>query len=244
MSGLSQRCEALILRHVDYGDADRIVSLLTAELGLQRGFAKSARNSRKRFGASLEPFSQVVVHWRAGRGQLWSLQETELLSSRSGLRTDFARLALASYAVELVELLVEEGESHPQIFELLCAFLDSLEQGGDVASLRLLFELRLVYLLGYIPHLLHCSDCLKIFADEPVRFDAARGGCLCVPCAAGGGFDVGLGTIGSLARTLKVNHREFARFKFGERTLDEGGRMLAQVINAVLPRPLKSVKFL
>lgn len=244
MFGPPQHCEALILRHVDYGEADRIVSLLTAEFGLQRGFARSARNSRKRFGAALEPFSQVVVHWRTGRGQLWSLQEMELLSGRTGLRTDFSRLALASYAVELVELLVEEGESHPQIFELLCAFLDSLELGGDAGSLRLLFELRLVYLLGYIPHLLHCSDCLKIFVNEPVRFDAARGGCLCLQCAAGSDFEVGLGTVGSLARTLKVGHREFAGFKFGQQTLDEGGRMLSQVINAVLPRPLKSVKFL
>lgn len=244
MLGPAQRCEALILRHVDYGEADRIVSLLTAEFGLQRGFARSARNSRKRFGASLEPFSQVVVHWRGGLGRLWSLQEMELLSSRTGLRTDFARLALASYAVELIELLVEEGESHPQIFEMLCAFLDSLAQGGDAGSIRLLFELRLVYLLGYIPHLLHCSECLKIFADEPVRFDAGRGGSLCLQCAAGGGFEVGLGTIGSLARTLRVGHQEFTGFKFGEQTLNEAGRMLTQVINGVLPRPLKSVKFL
>ncbi len=244
MLGPAQRCDALILRHVDYGEADRIVSLLTAEFGLQRGFAKSARNSRKRFGPALEPFSQVVVHWRTGRGRLWSLQEVELLNSRSGLRADFARLALACYAVELVESLVEEGESHPQIYELLCSFLDSLEQGSDAGSVRLLFELRLVYLLGYIPHLLHCSECLRIFSDEPVRFDPARGGSLCLQCAAGAGFEVGLGTIGSLARSLNVNHREFQGFKFGERTLDEGGRMLAQVLKTVLPRPLRSVKFL
>jgi len=175
MPAATERCEALILRHVDYGEADRIVSMLTAEFGVQKGFAKSARKSRKRFGAALEPFSQVIVHWRAGRGQLWSLQEMELLSSRTGLRTDLQRLALASYAIELVEVLIEEGEPHPQIYEMICAFLDFLAQGGDAGTARLLLELRLVYLLGYIPHLLHCSECLKIFADEPIRFDAGRG---------------------------------------------------------------------
>lgn len=244
MAGPVQHCEALVLRHRDFSEADRIVSLLTAEFGLQKGFAKAARKSRKRFGAALEPFSQVVVHWRTGRGQLWSLQEMELLAARTGLRTELQRLALASYAVELIELLLEEGQPHQQVYELLCAFLDFLEQGGDGETARLLFELRLVYLLGYIPHLLHCSECLKIFADEPVRFDATRGGSLCVHCASDSGFVVGLGTIGSLARTLNVTHRQFAGFRFGAQTLEEGGRMLAQVLQAVLPRNLKSLKFL
>ncbi len=244
MPGRSQRCEALVFRHVDYAEADRIVSLLTAEFGLQKGFARAARKSRKRFGAALEPFSQVVVHWQPGRGQLWSLQEMELLNSRTGLRSDLQRLSLASYAVELVELLVEEGQPHPLIFELICACLDYLEQGGDIDTARLLLELRLVYLLGYIPHLLHCSECLKIFADQQIRFDAGRGGSLCLDCAAGRGLDVGLGTIGSLARTLNVSHQQFTGFQFGQQTLQEGGLMLAQVLEGVLPRQPKALKFL
>ncbi len=240
----SEQCNAIVLRHTDYAEADRIVSFFTAEFGLQKGFARAARKSRKRFGAALEPFSQVIVHWRAGRGQLWSLQEVELLSARSGLRIDLQRLALASYAVELVEVLVEEGEPHAQIYQLLCAFLDFLDQGGDAGTARLLLELRLIYLLGYIPHLLHCSECLKIFTEESVRFDAARGGSLCLDCAAGAGFEVGLGTIGSLARTLNVTHQQFSGFRFGDQTRQEAGRMFAQVLNGVLPRPLKSLKFL
>jgi DNA repair protein RecO (recombination protein O) len=244
MPAPAQRCQAIILRHIDYGDADRIVSLLTAEFGLQKGFARSARKSRKRFGPSLEPFSQVIVHWRTGKGTLWSLQETELLNARAGLRTDLHRLALASYGVELIELLVEEVQPYPLIYELLCHFLDYLEQGGDAKVARLLFELRLVYLLGYIPHLLHCSECLKIFAAEPVRFDAARGGCLCLDCAGTSGLEVDLKTIGSLAKTLNVSHRLFVGFKFGETTLHEAGRLLTQVLSQVLPRLPKSLKFL
>lgn len=244
MSKVTQHCEAVVLRHIDYGEADRIVSLLTADHGVQKGFARAARNSRKRFGAALEPFSQVVVHWRSGRGQLWSLQELELLSSRSGLRSELARLALASYAVELVELLLEEGESHQQVYQLLCAFLDFIEQGEELASARLLFELRLIYLLGYIPHLLHCSECLRIFSDEPVRFAAERGGSLCLGCARGSGIEIDLGTIGSLARSLNVGHQQFSGFRFGALTLDQGSRMLNQVLESILPRPLKSLKFL
>lgn len=244
MSGLFQRCEALVLRHIDYGESDRIVSFLTAEDGLQKGFARAARKSRKRFGSSLEPFSQLIVHWRSSKGAFWTLQETELLNSRTGLRVDLQRLALAGYGVELVELLVEEGEPYPLIYELLCGFLDYLNQAGDTAVARLLFELRLVYLLGYIPHLLHCSECLKIFSDEPIRFDAVRGGSLCLDCAGSNGLAIDLKTIGSLARTLNVSHKQFTDFRFGATTLNEASRMLSQVLEQVLPREPKSLKFL
>ncbi len=232
------------MRHVDFGEADRIVTMLTMEQGIRKGFARAARKSRKRFGASLEPFSQVIVHWRSGWGELLALQEVELLDSRLGLRNDLSLLTLAGYGVELVELLLEEGQSQPEVLELLSSFLDYLSQGGETAAARLLFELRLVYLLGYIPHLLHCSECQKIFAAEPVRFDAGRGGSLCVECAGHSGLSVGVGTIGSLARSLKVNFRRFDGFSFGEQTLLEGGAMLQQVLAQALPREPKTLKFL
>jgi len=184
MKGTLLRCEGVVLRYVNYGEADRIVSVLTASWGIKKGFARSARNSRKRFGPALEPFTQALFHWRQGRGELWTLQEADLITPRSGLRTDLDRLALAGYGVELVELLAADAEDHQRIYELLCSYLDYLEGGGDPAVARLLFELRLVYLLGYIPHLLHCSDCLKIFDNESVRFDFRRGGSLCLECAS------------------------------------------------------------
>ena len=237
-------CEAIVLRHTDYGEADQILTLFTAEYGLQKGFAKAARKSRKRFGATLEPFTQAIFQWKQGRGAFLLLQDAELITSRLGLRDDWQRLALASYGVELVTLLLEEGEAHQLIYELLCSFLDYLEQGGDGPTAKLLFELRLVYLLGYMPHLLHCSECLKIFDHELIRFDSNRGGSLCLDCAGLSGTSVELGTVGSLARSLKVVHRQFDGFHFGPKTLQEAGLILSQVLRQILPREPKSIKFL
>jgi len=238
-----QCCEAIVLRHTDFGESDRIVTLFTAEYGLQKGFAKAARKSRKRFGSTLEPFTQAVFQWKAGRGAFWLLLDAELISSRLGLRDNLQRLALASYGVELVVLLLEEGEPHQLIYELLGGFLDYLEQGGNGSTARLLFELRLIYLLGYMPHLLHCSDCLKIFEKEPIRFDSSRGGSLCLDCAGSTGTVVDLGTIGSLARSLKVAPQQFAGFHFGQKTIQEAGLILSQVLQQILPREPKSLKF-
>lgn len=243
MVPLPQRCEALVLRHIDYGESDRILTLFTAEYGLQKGFAKAARKSRKRFGATLEPFTQAIFQWKKGRGAFWLLQDAELLTSRFGLRNNLKCLALASYGVELVTLLLEEGEAHQLIYELLCSFLDYLDQGGDGSIAKLLFELRLIYQLGYMPHLLHCSECLKIFDHELIRFDANRGGSLCLDCAGVFGISVELGTVGSLARSLKVVHRQFEGFHFGPKTLQEAELILSQVLQQILPREPKSLKF-
>ncbi len=244
MAKVSGQCDATVLRHVNYGEADIILTMFTADFGLQQGFAKSARKSRKRFGAVLESFTQATFYWQCGRGSMWLLQDADLLSQRIGLRRSLAHLALASYGVELVELLLENGQPHVRIYELLGSYLDYLDAGGDIKTARLLFELRLIYLLGYMPHLLHCSECLKIFSNEKISFDANRGGCLCALCAGRSGFEVEQGSVGTLARSLKVSHRQFAGFNFGQQTLFDANLIFQQVLELNLPRQPKSLKFL
>ena len=141
-------------------------------------------------------------------------------------------------------MLLEEGEPHADIYELLRGYLGYLAGGGEPAAARLLFELRLVNALGYVPHLLHCSECLKIFADEPIRFDAARGGSLCLLCAGPARLSASLGTLGTLSRSLRNAPGQFAGFRFGALTLHEGGALLTQVLSHVLPREPKSLAFL
>src|SRR5512145_2254571 len=117
--------DAIILRHLDYGEADRIVTFLTPGHGLLKGFARSARKSRKRFGASLEPFAQVRLHWSSPcSGDLLSLREAELIDLRAGLRLELTAIALAGYGCELLETLMGEGHGHGEAFALLAAYLD------------------------------------------------------------------------------------------------------------------------
>jgi DNA repair protein RecO (recombination protein O) len=119
--------EAIVLRHVDYGEADRIVTFYARDVGLLKGFARNARSSRRRFGAALEPFAEVRVQWKKARGEgLVSLQEVELEDLRAALRTRLETLALAAYGCELVEELFGGGAPHPEVFDLLRAFLDAL----------------------------------------------------------------------------------------------------------------------
>ncbi|BCR05968.1 DNA repair protein RecO [Desulfuromonas versatilis] len=238
--------EAIILRHIDYGEADRIVTFLTPEPGRLKGFARSARKSRRRFGAALEPFASVRLHWSAPRsGELVSLKEAELVDLRAGLRGDLAAFALAGYSCELVDVLLGEQQGHREVFDFLQACLDHLAAAGAGGEARLLVELRVLAMSGYVPHLLHCSECGGGFGGELVAFDASRGGSLCDPCAgAGPPHRVALGTLGSLARSLKVEPTRFAGFRFSPRTLAEGGAILGQALALHLPGALRSRPFL
>ncbi|WP_305043764.1 DNA repair protein RecO [Geoalkalibacter sp.] len=237
--------DAIVLRHGDYGEADRIVSFYAREVGLLKGFARHARSSRRRFGAALEPFARVRVQWTAPRGEgLVSLREVELEDLRAGLRSRLDALALAAYGCELVEELFGDGAPHPEVYELLGAFLDVTAEGGeDLAGLRLLLEMRLLRAAGYVPHLLHCSECGDA-GGEGVFFAAARGGRLCADCVSGAGLRLSSLTLGTLARCLQTPDTLFRGFRFGAQTLQEGGAALVEALALHLDRPLRSLVFL
>ncbi|MEZ4599955.1 MAG: DNA repair protein RecO [Syntrophotaleaceae bacterium] len=238
--------EAIVLHHVNYGEADRIVSFLTREQGLLKGFARGARKSRKRFGTSLEPFSQVQIHWKAStRGSLVSLQEVDLFDLRIDLRRDPKALALAAYGCELVEVLLGEGQAQPDVFALLRSFLDHIAGADTPHEARLLFDLRMLVLTGYIPHLLHCADCGGSLSSDRAAFAAVRGGSLCPQCSGQGEpLQVSPLTLGTLARSLQTPITLFEGFRFSEQTLREGCAVLRSALHPHLPRPLKSLRFL
>jgi DNA repair protein RecO (recombination protein O) len=155
-----QVSSAIILHHTDYGESDRIVTFLTPDHGRLKGFARAARKSRKRFGAALEPFAEVQLHWVArSSGDLISLRDAELVKLRSGLRRDLETLTLAGYGCELTEALFDESGIGVEVFQLLQAFLDHLDSDGFSVEARLLMELRMLSVAGYVPHLQHCADC-------------------------------------------------------------------------------------
>lgn len=237
---------AIILRHVDYGEADRIVTVLTPDHGRLKGFARGARKSRKRFGPGLEPFAEVRLHWapRPG-GELVSVREAELVSLRLGLRRDLETLALAGYGCELTEALYDEAVGFAEAFGLLRAFLDHLDAAGGSAVAKLLLELRLLTLAGIVPHLQHCAACHGALPDGAVGFAAVRGGSLCPAC---GGETAALKvdrlTLGSLGRLLQTPAERFDDIRLSPRTLQEGQALLADALRGHLPRVLKSAEFL
>jgi len=245
LGGFARSCEAIVLKATDYGEADQIVHLLSSDSGMLRGFARSSKKSKKRFTGSIVQFTTCQFLYQAGRGDLKVLTDSEVVKVRSRICGDIHAFALANYGVELLELLLLADEASSAIYSLLGGFLDFLDHGGDVACARLLFELRLVALLGYIPHLLHCSECFEVFrAADAVYFDALRGGALCQDCARTDELKIDPGTLGSLARSLHVDFSRYQGFKFSSQTLQEGEQLLALVYRNILPKEPKTLQFM
>lgn len=242
----SYSSDAVILHHLDYGEADRIVTFFSLEGGLLKGFARQARKSRKRFGAALEPFSTVHVRWQTQRGgELVAVRDAELIDLRSGLRHDLLAFALAAYGCELIENLLGETGPQAEAYHLLTAFLDHVHRHGGSAEARLLLELRMLCLAGYEPHLLHCSRCGGSVRTEQVAFSAVLGGGLCLDCVAGADVQrLSPLSLGTLSRILRAPPTLFEGFRFGSQTQREGGKAVASLLAQHLCRPLKSLAFL
>ncbi|QOX79750.1 DNA repair protein RecO [Trichlorobacter lovleyi] len=171
----SEQCQAIVLSTLNYGESDRIVSLLTLEHGRLRGFAKSARASRKRFGGQLEPANRLAVTLSLKEDGLSRIERVEQSSCYPELRERLESLALALYACELVETLTPEGHPLPRLFRLLSTLFEHLAGRAGSAADRRFFEINLLNILGYRPvldtaALQPLSDCLKTGSFGRVRF--------------------------------------------------------------------------
>jgi len=174
---------AVVLSAVDYGEADRIVTLLTARRGRVSAFAAGARKSKRRFAGALEPGTLLKAHLVARRGSTWRLDAVDLDRSHLAIRTDLPRLSRALYALELCRELVRDEQPHPALFDLLVDYLDQLDANRAGPTSLIAFELAALRLAGFMPRFSGCAVCGGGLA-EPVRFDADHGGCVCGPCGA------------------------------------------------------------
>jgi DNA repair protein RecO (recombination protein O) len=186
----SWKTEAVVLRSIRYGEADRVLHLFTLERGRVGAIAKGARKTTSRFGARLEPFSHVELVLHEGRGDLHTVTQASLLRSHDAARTDSYRMEVGHIGLEAVLRLFLEGDENPRAFHALTRFLDLLDETSvelparpALDPLALAFQLKLLWLSGYLPHLAGCASC----GEEVglVGFSAAAGGGVCVSCEAG-----------------------------------------------------------
>ncbi len=204
MSGPA-KLTGIVLRVVDTGEADRVVTLLTRERGKVAAYARGARASRRRFGGSLEPFTLVTAEVRERAGsELLGLDSVSPVAAFGAIRGDLARIACASYAAELARELVRDHEPHDDLFELLAAYLGVLDAGPARPAALRAFELGALRAAGLSPRLDACARCGgELESDRGLRLDPAQGGLLCAACqafAAAGAVSVSPATAAALMR--------------------------------------------
>jgi DNA repair protein RecO (recombination protein O) len=180
----SYTAEGIVLRCSDFGEADRLVVLLTREHGKVRAIAKGVRRPTSRHAGNLEPFVQTRVQLGRGR-ELEVLTQSELTRPRRSLRESLESAAHAYYLTEVADAMVEPGASASRVFTLIGRALDLIDEGADPALTTVQAILHLLDLLGYRPQLLCCLGCDEELRPVPSHFSVAEGGALCPRCGAG-----------------------------------------------------------
>lgn len=190
-SGPTEATPCVVLRVVDYGDADRIVTLLSAAHGKISALAKGARSSRRRFGAALGAFGFGEALLEERRGQdLWSLADLSVTRGFPNLPLELSRFGHAAYACELCLHLCPPHVPEPTVLRLLVAlldYLDGLPLSDKPSPLALrIFELQLLLAVGLGLQLYDCAACGgPVPAADLVPLDVRRGGVLCESCFLG-----------------------------------------------------------
>jgi DNA repair protein RecO (recombination protein O) len=180
------KTEAVVLRSMRYGEADRILHIYTPARGRVGVIAKGVRRIRSRFGGRLEPFTRIHIELHEGRGELLTVTGAQTIDSYTRLRTDARALDAAARACDAVGRLFETNEPHPGVFNLLCRLLGMLDDVGAEASSRaaaLAFRLKLLLAAGLSPHLGACASCGE--REHLLGFSGAAGGVVCAACEAG-----------------------------------------------------------
>jgi DNA repair protein RecO (recombination protein O) len=189
MASRTLTTEAVVLRSIRFAEADCVLHLYTLEKGRVGAIAKGVRKTRSRFGARLEPLSHVELLLHEGRGDLHTVRGAQLVRSHDRSRTDPYRLAAGHIGLEAVLRLFVEEEAQPPAFHALTRFLDLLDDleaelpaQPALEPLVLSFQLKLLWLSGYLPHLASCAACGE---ERPlVGFSARDGGAVCRDCAS------------------------------------------------------------
>src|SRR5829696_8483416 len=181
----SLKTEAIVLRGIRYGEADRILHLYTPARGRVSAIAKGVRRAKSRFGGRLEPFFRLNLVLYQGKSDLMTVTSAETLAGHPRLREHGASLDGAARACDAVSRMFGEGEPHSGVYHLLANQLALLDRAPERATraTALAFRLKLLLAAGFAPHLASCASCGE--PEHLVGFSGAAGGVVCAACEAG-----------------------------------------------------------
>jgi len=184
------KTEAVVLRSMRFGEADRILHLYTPHRGRSSAIAKGVRRTRSRFGGRLEPYFRLHMVLHEGRSELMTVTSAETICGHRRLREDAAALDSAARACDAVSRVFATPDPHPGVFALLCNELALLDAGagGDRSHAthanQLAFRLKLLLAAGLAPQLAACASCGE--SDGLSAFSGAAGGVVCSACEGSG----------------------------------------------------------
>jgi DNA repair protein RecO (recombination protein O) len=232
-----------VLRKLDYGEADRIFTLLTRTHGKVGAIAKGVRKPESKLGPSLELYGHVDVLLAKGRGALDVVAQVQRVPGYR-IEGDVERIAYAALIAELAERVCEDRHPVDGVYELAVMSLDELSRESDPRRASAYFLMSALDLLGYAPQLMACASCARPLPAKPAAFSAEAGGFLCDRCALPAMPLVPLAAIKVLRLMASGDLDTYRRLKLDDALISAIEGVLSTQLEHHLDRRLKSLAFL
>ena len=242
----SFRASAVVLRHSDWGEADRLLTLYTREQGMVRALAKGARKVTSRKAGHLQPFTHVTVQLAKGR-DLLIITQVETVNAFLPLHDDLMKTGHAAYTIELLLRFSYEDEgANPAIFRLLVETLERLEKEEDAWLPIRYYEMRFLDAVGFRPQLFECVNCGREIRPEDQFFSFLAGGVVCPRCGEGvpNLGRISLETLKYLRHFQRSSYKDASRARPGLETQKEAEQLMQGYFTYLLERDLNTPGFL
>jgi DNA repair protein RecO (recombination protein O) len=235
--------EGVVLRRVDFGEADRIIIVFTPGRGKLETIARGVRRLTSRRAGHLEPLTRTRLLLAQGR-QLDVVTQAEALDLFPNVRSDLERTAAGFYLAELVDRFTEPQQPNVNLYRHLVTGLTLLDQGHQADLVRRYFEMRLLDVVGFRPELYRCVECSRDLRPVTNYFSPAAGGVLCLDCG-GRNRTVTVGALKVLRFIQSApTYEQIARLRVPAGIMRELELLLRDYLRFLLERDLKSTAFL
>lgn len=239
------RAEGIVIRSMDYGEGNKIITLCTKESGKVGVLVRGAKKVKSRHAALTQPFTygEYVFFRNTGLG---TLNAGEIIESHHELREDLIKAAYASYACELLDRVLQDEETGAFWFHQLKACLTSLQEDKDPQIIINLYEMKILQAAGYGPELDVCISCNQPRNDEDMLVSPRLGGVLCRYCKHldPPAMAVSVRTLKLLRLFARLDLRRLGNVDVKAETKDELKKVMRALMDMQLGLRLKSQNFL
>ena len=239
------KTEAVVIKRIKLGEADRILTLFTPNYGKMRTVAKGVRKPSSRLSGHVELLTHAAMLLAHGQN-LDIVTQSQTIHGFLPIRESLELTTFALYAAELVEQFTPEHMENYPLYTLLLGTLQGLSEGQNPVVLLRYFELELLSHVGYRPQLEHCVRCNIDLEPVVNQFSVSAGGVLCPTCAPTDPLSqpVSVNALKVLRLLQRGGLERCLRLYLSSGLLEEMELLLRRYLEYLLEHRLKSVRFL
>ena len=236
----------VIIKETQVGEADKIITLLTNEMGKFSAVAPGARRSNSRLLGGTQLLSYVEYNMFPSKN-LAKVNHAEVIESFYEIRKDLIKLTYATYMLEMVEEIALEGIRNEPLLRLLLNTLYVLaKKERDPSFISTVFEIRIMCIAGYMPNVMQCVHCGEQSLEKDLRFSSILGGVICAKCKQEDSYanKISLGALHSLQYIIYSDLKQIFNFQVSNQVLKELKALMKNYIRFHLDKSFKTLEFL